>query len=139
MQNFFSLPVICAQSIQNQKIANYLEEIINWMWKQKEERNKESTLLLRHRYIVVLHFYCRRQVIFPSTVLLLFIMRLSKSLIPTDCFIFSIFPDSHSVSSNYELVLSQINVLTQLGLLSQVGGNSHSINLNQMLYRCNLK
>lgn len=95
--------------------------------------------LYRHLYNIIKLSYYRRVVIFLFIVLLHCTMRLSKSLISTNCFIFSIFPDSHSVSSNYELLLSQINVLTQLGLLAQVGGNSHSINLNQMLYRCNLK
>ena len=50
-----------------------------------------------------------------------------------------IFPEMQSLSSNYGMLLSQISVLTKLGLLVQVGTTNHSIELNQLLYRCAAK
>ena len=50
-----------------------------------------------------------------------------------------LFPDSKSVTNYYGLVLSQLSLLTRLGLLTQVGVKGRAISLNQLLYRCNMK
>lgn len=53
--------------------------------------------------------------------------------------IFRLFPETQASSWNYGFLLSQISVLTRLGLLVQVGGSGNTIELNQLVYRCIVK
>lgn len=50
-----------------------------------------------------------------------------------------LFPESKSVTNYYGLILSQVSLLTRMGLLTQVGVKNRAISLNQVLYRCNMK
>ena len=47
--------------------------------------------------------------------------------------------DEDRMTNYYGLVLSQLSLLTRLGLLTQVGVKGRAISLNQLLYRCNMK
>ena len=49
------------------------------------------------------------------------------------------FPDTQASSWNYGFLLTQISVLTRLGLLVQVGASGTAIELNQLVYRCAAK
>lgn len=52
---------------------------------------------------------------------------------------YRLFPDMHTSSANYDLLLSQITVLLRLGLFTQVGLSNSTIELNQLFYRCTAK
>ena len=81
----------------------------------------------------------RNQVRFRSTDSLLFISFYADRIRERNLVISRLFPDTQASSWNYGFLLSQISVLTKLGLLAQVGATGTTIELNQLVYRCTAK